>query len=119
MTGGIRWLGFVGVLHNHDTSIMFMNFRAHQSRSSLLYHGFFDLQIFDSRTAACGPLGSFLFRRPLLAVTADSAVTSLAVSDDAGDIFRLPIITDVSMISRVLGRLDLASQCDVVESGAK
>ncbi|XP_055332637.1 WD repeat-containing protein 18-like [Paramacrobiotus metropolitanus] len=41
-------------------------------------------------------LGTFVFRRSLLTVTADSSVTSAALSDDSGDIYRLPLITEDS-----------------------
>ncbi|OQV14940.1 putative WD repeat-containing protein 18 [Hypsibius exemplaris] len=50
-------------------------------------------RVYDASLANYGPVANFLFRRPLIAVTADFSATNIAVSDDSGSVFRIPLIT--------------------------
>ena len=52
--------------------------------------------MYETLSASQGPIGTFLFRKPLIAVTGNFSATSLAVSDDGGLVYRLPLISEVS-----------------------
>ncbi|GAU93924.1 hypothetical protein RvY_05784 [Ramazzottius varieornatus] len=51
-------------------------------------------RVYETLSASQGPLGTFLFRKPLVALTGNLSATNLAISDDSGMVYRLPLITE-------------------------